>query len=316
MKNCFRKTFCFLLCTLLAFVCLPISASADMGPKPSVHITFKGMGEEQCYATLLSKESSTGPYSAFDERYEEHYVREMEACGIAEEIWRAFVDYRDSDGYYFLTGALWRVDEQKGFGWTYYPPDSFKILLYYPEREAFVVTDIYERYAFDTYYTVDLRGVDIEVETNDAQTNGAYERDPDDNTPRVYRSYQWWREVFSAIVRFLLTIAIEMGIGVLFGIRGKREYLLIAGVNVVTQIALNGMLNLLSGMWGIGVVLLVYLILEIGVVLVEAAIYAEVLRKVSQIEKPKRFYGIYSLVANAASFLLGLVISLALPLIF
>lgn len=48
------------LAALLA-TAVPTAAYADMGPKPSVRIAFAQMGEELCYATLLSKTPSTGP---------------------------------------------------------------------------------------------------------------------------------------------------------------------------------------------------------------------------------------------------------------
>ena len=37
---------------LLLALFLPLIACADMGPKPSVRITFRGLGGEVCYGTL------------------------------------------------------------------------------------------------------------------------------------------------------------------------------------------------------------------------------------------------------------------------
>lgn len=39
----------------------------DVGLKPSIHISFEGLGDELCYGTLLSKKDSIGPSSAWDE---------------------------------------------------------------------------------------------------------------------------------------------------------------------------------------------------------------------------------------------------------
>ena len=131
------------------------NASADTGSEASVRINFENMGDELCYGTLLSKNPSTGPNSAWDGD-EDHIYNEL----IDLDIWRAFVEYEDADGYYFLQIG-WKVNEKKELAWTYYPPDNFKILLYYPETNKYVVSGICERYAFDTYYTVDMAGVDI-----------------------------------------------------------------------------------------------------------------------------------------------------------
>ena len=71
MKN--RKyslVFIMLLCMIMAVSAFPMTVNADMGPKASVRIQFEHMGDELCYGTLLSKEKSTGPASAWDGRTE------------------------------------------------------------------------------------------------------------------------------------------------------------------------------------------------------------------------------------------------------
>ena len=50
-----RKVFAFLLCFVLVMA-MPITARADMGPKPSVRIEFTGIQGETYYGTLLSFE--------------------------------------------------------------------------------------------------------------------------------------------------------------------------------------------------------------------------------------------------------------------
>ncbi len=60
MKHNFKKIICLLICTLFISTLLPITASADTGPKASVRITFENMGDELCYGTLLSKNPSIG----------------------------------------------------------------------------------------------------------------------------------------------------------------------------------------------------------------------------------------------------------------
>ncbi len=45
-------------------IMFPNTAKADIGPKPSVVIDFNGLDEKTYYATLLSSEKSTDPFSA------------------------------------------------------------------------------------------------------------------------------------------------------------------------------------------------------------------------------------------------------------
>lgn len=61
-----KKMIYILTLTFLISILIPITVSADMGPKPSVRIAFKGLGNEICYGTLLSKTESTGPAFAWD----------------------------------------------------------------------------------------------------------------------------------------------------------------------------------------------------------------------------------------------------------
>ena len=62
----FTKVLTMFLCTVMVIMIFPITANADMGPKPSVRITFENLGDELCYGTLLSSRESTGPSSAWD----------------------------------------------------------------------------------------------------------------------------------------------------------------------------------------------------------------------------------------------------------
>ncbi len=62
----------------------------------------------------------------------------------------------------------WKVSESQELAMDYYPPDDFQNSSVLSETETFVSSGIYARYAFDTYYTVDMDGVDIgSVEYND-----------------------------------------------------------------------------------------------------------------------------------------------------
>ena len=312
MKHNFKKIICLLICTLFISTLLPITASADTGPKASVRITFENMGDELCYGTLLSEKPSTGPSSVWNGEEEDAYHNENEYYEYAPldyKTWKAFIDYEDGDGYYFLQHSSWKVSETKEINWNYYPPQKFKILLYYPETERFVVSGICERYAFDTYYTVDMAGVDIgSVEYDENQSNN--------DRIDAYKSYQYKQEILSLVARILITIAIEMGIALLFGFRGKKALLLLVVVNTVTQIILNVLLNIIkfrSGSWAF---VAWYIMLELAIFAIEAVLYTVLMKKLTDKTKPTWFYVVYALVANAVSFGAGLVIANILPGIF
>ncbi len=282
---------------------LPLTAHADIGPKSSVRGQFENMGDELCYGTLLSQYDSTGPYSAWngEEEYRANY-------DLPDEIWEKFVEYEDTDGYYFLQIG-WTVSETKEIAWTYYPPSSFKILLYYPDTDTFIVSGIYERYAFDTYYTVDMTGVDISsvVYDEELSTNARIE---------AYKSYVYRAEILSLIARIVITIVIEMLVALAFGFRKKQQLLLLIGVNTATQIILNVLLNVANFNWGQYMFVVWYVLAELVVIVIEAVLYCRLMNKWTDKPKKKRFYIVYAIVANVVSFATGLIVARLIPGIF
>ena len=298
---------------MITFLCagffLPAKVKADMGPKASVHIQFENMSDEVCYGTLLSKEESTGPASVWSGWEDDARVKEKYPFSyyFKRDIWEAFVNYEDPDGYYFLQEG-WTVSETKEIAWMYYPPSSFKILLYYPETNTFVSSGIYERYAFDTYYTVDMQGIQMNsVDYNDNLST--------DERIEAYRSYDYRQEMLTLSIRIILTILIEMVVAICFGFRTKKQLLVLTLVNILTQVLLNVALNMIEYNAGPMAVKLFYVLLEAVVFGIEAVFYCTVLKKIS-VKKNNGFYILYSFVANMISFVAGLFLYSILPGIF
>lgn len=297
-KRIVTPLICFVLCFGLIFMLNPITASADIGPKPSVRITFENMGDEVCYGTLLSKTRSTGPSFVWDG--DKANIRNY---NLDLDIWEAFVNYQDTDGYYFLQEG-WLCSETKQLNWTYYPPDSFKILLYYPETDTFVVSGIYERYAFDSYFSVNMDGIEIgSVEAQEAVLTAD-------------RNYDYTWELISLVSRIVITILIETGIAFLFGFRQRKLLALITGINIVTQVILNVMLNIINYNKGSIAFIFYYILFEIVVFIVEAVLYGILFNKVSRTIVPKWKSVIYAFTANAVSFAGGFMIAKWIPGIF
>jgi hypothetical protein len=286
-----RKVLSLLICLILVLN-LPVTAKADIGPKPSVRITFTGIKGETYYGTLLSERRSTGPATAWD-GYEEYRDWKPES---EKPIWEKFIAYEDTDGYYFLQ-EWWDCTETNQLNWTYYPPTPFKILLYFPETDSFYVSDIYERYAFDSYFSVDLS----EYATSPITARQSYD-------------YTW--EVISLVARIVLTIALELAIALLFGYREKKALGFLAIVNVITQVVLNVALNIINYRSGSMGFTFAFICMEILVFAIEAITYKAVLHRYSEKEKVNRRGVTYALVANTASFAIGLWLAHLIPGIF
>lgn len=276
-----------LLLAVVIFSLLAFPIHADMGPKPSVRIKITGLEERIYYVTLLSERSSTGPATAYDGNNARY---EMGDNGY--DVWKKFVEYEDTDGFYFLQQFQKCIGNDE-YAWTYYPPHTFKILFYFPESDSFAVTNVHERYAFDSYFSVDLSG----------------------DTISVSKSYDYTWEMISLATRIVLTIIAEMALALLFGYRGKRVLVFLTAVNVITQIVLNIILNLVNFTSGHYTFIAYYIFLEFLVFVLEAAVYAFVMPKLSGGEKRGKAI-LYALSANAFSFAIGVGIAKVIPGIF
>ena len=244
---------------------------ADMGPKPSVTINFEGINEEY-YVTLLSDKMQYGPNRKQDEFDSNWSVR--------KSIWEAFNNYEDE--YYFI-GYFEECTISNEFHWSYFPPDSFKVLVYLPNSNTFIESEIMEKYAFDGYYDVIVNDLDLSIKIN--------------------LSYNIIEEGISFVARLVLTIAIELLFAYIFSLTKKHTTVIIL-TNVFTQILLNIGLNLVVLLWS-------YVVLETLIIVIEGLCYKRYMKDV----KTSTAW-LYAIIANLISFILGGMLSLSFPAIF
>lgn len=283
-------------CVLILLLSLLIgSASADIGPKPSVQVRFPDMEGRSVYATLLSQSNTTGPASAWDASapYPRQYVQDDKYYDSPtpeiEALWQAFQEYDDPDGFYFLQN-WWTCSEEHELAWTYYPPQTFKLLLYEPETGTYLSSGIYEQYAFDSYFQAELDGA---------------------GQLTLRRNYDYTWETISLLARIALTVALELGVAWLFRYRTKKQMLFLVLVNLVTQVGLNVGLNMANYYLGQFAYVFWFILLELGVCLLEALLYA---KKLDGGEKSHPV--IYAVCANLLSAVAGLWLALQIPGIF
>jgi hypothetical protein len=286
-----RKFARVLLCACLLAAAMTVFAHADMGPKNSVTVEFRGFEGRQYYATLLSRERSTGPESVYDGEEDPVISMENAETPYTQAFWK-FVNYQDPDGFYFVQN-MGDCSQSHIFGWGYYPPVEFKILLYFPDTDEFLGSEgSCGQYAFHSRY----------VFTPDGRTE---------------RAYDYGHEVLAFAVRALLTIAVELAVALCFRLRGGKLWRLIILVNLGTQVLLNAALQFtiyLHGAWleAAGV----YLLLELGVTAAEAVVYTRYFPRLGTRPRPKWVGWVYALAANAVSFLVGLAMAQMLTRMF
>jgi len=287
-----RKAAKVLLCCCLLAAAMMVLAHADSGPKPSVTVEFRGFEGRKYYATLLSRASSSGPHSASRDYEDWYHYEETANDPQAREAFLKFVEYQDVDGFFFLQ-FMQECSQTHEFGWGYYPPSEFKILLYFPETDEFLVSESsYERYAFHSNFAF----------TPDGQAK---------------RDSKIGQEIFAFAFRALLTIAVELAIALCFKLRGAGLWRLIIFVNLGTQVLLNAILQISVYRYdALFDVLRLFILLELVVLIIEAAVYTKYFPRLSARPQPKWVGGVYALTANAASFLLGLAMAEMLPRLF
>jgi len=289
-----KRIFTAIIVFLLLVIMFTLPAAADIGPKPSVVIKFKGLEGESYFVTLLSERDHYGPWSS-NKEYSPIYG--------SEEVWEKFSSYSDPDGYRFI-GYFSDCSGGDTFSWTYYPPERFKILIYFPEYDRFVLSPgSYERYAFDSYYTVDARNIDLK---SASLSSGELV---------VKRTYDYKWEALSLLCRIAATVCVELLVALPFGFKGRRQLVIIAATNLATQTVLNVLLNLVNYNLGPYAFVFSYVWMELAVFLIEGAVYARLLSRGKGGISKKRTW-LYALAANCVSFAAGMIIAKWLPGIF
>ena len=274
-------------CAVLLFAVSISVALADTGPKPAVSVNVKNLGGAACYATLLSEREQYGPYctTEIEKRWDEMRAE--------TSVWEAFAGYKDPDGFFFLQ-ELWDLRYVPKYAWEYHPPRIFKVLLYWPDKGRFAVSEITEAKEFYSLFEVDAS----EVRFADGSNIGTIAVKPVDSD-----SYRIW----AFVSRVLITLAVELLIALAFLFRTKREWLVIIATNILTQIALGIFATISVVQGGRDMQFFVTLaFLELGVAIIEAVVYILFLRKASGKKRGLWVYVVYALVANAASYFVGL----------
>ena len=279
MKN--KKSLSVLIILLLV-IFAPNTAMADMGPKPSVNIKVNNLEKDQeVYITLLSKEESTGPFSKDTElQNHEDYL---------EDGFNKFKSIEDKDGYYFL-GNLNLLKGNGTYSWSYYPPENFKIALYFPDQNLVLISKPYSRYAFNSNFKLNYNDLDLK--------DGVYYFDNEISITK-YREIN--KEIKSFLLRLVLTIIIEYLVALAMFRPTKYQTELIIKINVLTQILLNLTISLILYFYGFLAFFIIFIPCEIAVFIIEGVIYKRRLNQNLPENKKPAMPMLYSFIANFIS---------------
>lgn len=279
MKN--KKSLSVLIILLLV-IFAPNTAMADMGPKPSVNIKVNNLKKDQeVYITLLSKEESTGPFSKDTElQNHEDYL---------EDGFNKFKSIEDKDGYYFL-GNLDLLKGNGTYSWSYYPPENFKIALYFPDQNLVLISKPYSRYAFNSNFKLNYNDLDLKDEVYYF-----------DNEISITKYREINKEIKSFLLRLVLTIIIEYLVALAMFRPTKYQTELIIKINVLTQILLNLTISLILYFYGFIAFFIIFIPCEIAVFIIEGVIYKKRLNQNLPENKKPAMPMLYAFIANFLS---------------
>lgn len=275
-----KRIFVWVLFLALLLPLLTPAAYADCAPKPGVDVDLHC--EKPVLVTLLAQRDGNGPHSTVAPGEAPDEWRDYGGEWLS--AWDRFRDYRDPDGFHF-----WGEIGRQGIDWGYYPPDVFKIAVYFPETDVLIVSQqIYETYAFQSDFRVSI--------PDQTYTDGQIV------SMEVQKDFDYLEAVAGFFVRVFVTLAVEFALAWAMGYREKRFWKVILSVNLVTQVVLNGMLSLWYIFDGPLDALLRLVLAEVVVLVIESVIYARRLKKDGKGAGKAVFYAI---AANLMSVFIG-----------
>lgn len=269
-----------------------IKIKADVGPKSYVRIKINNVSESKYFATLISKNTGSSRWQYYDGSSGNDPNK-----GSNPEIWDKFQNYVDSDNFYFL-GYYRELSQNDTFSWTL-PPNTFKLLMYFPDHDKFIVSEIYTVYAFGSNYIFDLNKV--------SNANGDVTNVNEPITLEKNYIVLNWLKNFA--IRLALTIAIELVVALAFLFFSARKIVTIFLANIITQIFLNLFLSLwLKAFNFSNAMIVVFILLELGIIAVEGFIYHFVFKNEAKENDKVWLIYLYAVIANLLSVGLGILL--------
>ncbi len=182
------------------------------GYHQTTKIEFEGINET-CYGTLLANVTVVGALSTQIDN----------DTRAPENVTKAFKEYKDVDNYFYLN---YLQDVSGGLlHWSYYPPEKFKVLLYFPDSDRFVVSDtINTRYALTSTYK--------------ATINNGY--------INLSRNYNYMKMIIITLFRVLIGIILALLMTLLVGRPLRNDYKYPFLTNIIFHIILNILISIYS----------------------------------------------------------------------
>ncbi len=275
-----KKTFKIImpiLNTVLIACMLSVPVYANSALMPSFEITLHNITDTECCVTLLTNRSDNVRYAIHSDG--DQLRRDLEGYEAIIEKLSEYSVNKNEDMYFndwyctleAISGK--KLDMYTSFG-------RFQALVYFPDTDTYITSDIIKPYAIETKYTIKITENGIEIESS---------FDP-----------VW--NIIALAVRIIVTITLELLIALLFRFRSKKQLVTIVIVNLITQAGLNIGMNVFHVFVNDWISLIrYYLLLEAAVFIAEAVIYDVIFKKNDKSISGVKI-AVYAYVANFVSF--------------
>lgn len=252
-------------------------------------LRIKGLEEERFYFTFLtSQERDTYRGRTLEESRKMYYG--------SDEIFQKFYECTNTGGYYF-TGVINYGPHYPWCEWLDTDLAPYKILLYFPEYDRFVLADeVCKLLEYDNHYTLTVSGLTLPEEECKAEVK---------KCSSDFENFLWNLEWFFMVilVRWIIIGAIEFLVAwFLFKYRDRRDLIKIGVTSLVMQIIVEIVY------FGTDIIYMYYygefavVGIKLFLMVLEGGIYSIILRGSDSEEEDQFVHFWYAIAANVLSF--------------
>jgi hypothetical protein len=278
-----KKLLCCFLAAGVILLLFPLTARADLGPKPSITVIVNNPPEEEYFLDLLIDKDLPYDNITPEERasYDpvklnilENYNRDGWYPGLAHGTGVPLFGY--------LIGE--REDDHMVHRFTYFGvPDYYRVIIVTPDNQV-LVSEPVKKIVFEETIVLDY---DAAFQEGSIAISGRT------NLTRAYGQ--------QFIATLIPTLIIEGIIFFLFRFSSRRNWLVFLGVNLLTQVVMTAILGTILISAGLFGSYLAFIPVELGIIVIEAIAFGFLLRGHS---RGRRI--LFAVVANIISAFAGI----------
>ena len=280
MKKRLTKTAVLILAILLISMVLPITASADMGPKDALTVTVVNPPPEPYYLDLLTQDKSTGNHDNLNgarDKLDQNMLQLLYSKS-SQGWWPALAGGTNAPLFGKLTGDP--KGETMVHSFSYFGvPDTYRIIIVTQSLKV-SVTEAHTRENMQSSVTYDYKTGMLTV-----------------------APFWGWPLVLQLSTTLIATLVLEGLLLLLFGFKLRENWRVFLITNIITQILLTLSTSYMSYMYGVIALIFIFMVAEFLIIVAETLVYAKLLKG----RKTSRRVA-YAITANLVSLIAGIVV--------